>query len=230
VSVFRGWADLLPAGVEVCAVELPGRDTLIKEPPLTSWPVLVRGVREVLTPHLDGPFVLFGHSLGALLAFELARALRTEGALRPRALVVSGHAAPHVRSRTKAIHHLPGPEFLEGLRALRGTPPEVLDNRELMELLTPALRADFFLDYSYRYSEGEPLAVPIRVFGGGEDTEVNPLQLSAWRRHGSAAFGLHMFPGGHFFLHTARPAVLAELAEVVSRAGTEEGHADRVRR
>lgn len=228
VSIFRGWAEHLPSFVDLCSVELPGRDSLVGEPPLTDLSELINRLHDVVTPWLDRPFAFFGHSLGALVGFELTRFLRRLGGALPHILVVSGHAAPHVMNDRKSIHQLPQEEFVSELRRLAGTPPSVLQNSELMELLLPALRADFGLNDTYAYEPEAPLQVPIVAFGGIDDEEVNPENIAAWREHCVNDFRVYMFKGGHFFLNSARLEVLAALSDIltesVKRCSREVGH------
>ncbi len=168
-SLFHGWADRLPPAVEVCPVQLPGRETRFGEPPINRLGPLVGALAEALLPHLDRPFAFFGHSLGALIGFELARRLRRERGLEPVHLFASACAAPQRWGCVRPIHALPDAAFRKELRRLRGTAPAVLDNEELMEILLPALRADFALCETYAYGEDDPLSCPVTAVGGLRD-------------------------------------------------------------
>jgi medium-chain acyl-[acyl-carrier-protein] hydrolase len=174
---------------------------------------LVNRLAQALDPYLAVPFVLFGHSMGGLVSFELARVLRKQHRPTPQALFVSGHRAAHLPDRRPPVHLLPEPEFLAEMHRLQGTPEEVFRNRELMELFMPILRADFSLCETYAYTAETPLDCPITAFGGLEDSEVSHEEMAAWRAHTCARFTLHMFPGNHFFVQTA----LARLLEIVSQ-------------
>ena len=207
-SVFHAWSGALTPRVEVCPVQLPGREHWMKQRPFTSLPELVRSVFDALVPHMDAPFVLFGHSMGALLAFELVRFLRREGAPQPRHIIVSGCRAPHVAEPERITYNLPEPELLEELRTLNGTPAGVLENPELMEILLPILRADFEIVETYEYSPEEPLSCPISVFGGLHDEKVEHRHLEAWREHTTSACSIRMLPGDHFFVRTAQADLL----------------------
>jgi medium-chain acyl-[acyl-carrier-protein] hydrolase len=210
-SVFRGWANGLPGSVEVCPVQIPGRETRFREPAFTRLRPLIEALAESLRPHLDRPFALFGHSLGALVAFELTRHLQREGAPEPAHLFVAGCGAPRARGQEPFLHTLPAAEFWKELRRLGGTPAEVLDNEELMELLLPTLRADFALAETYTYVDGPPLTCPVCALGG-LDEEVDRRDLGAWRELTTGPFRLRMLPGDHFFIQTARPLLLRALA------------------
>lgn len=208
-SVYYSWSNLLPPSVEVCPVQLPGREARLSEPPFTSMPVLVDHLAGALAPHLDVPFAFFGHSLGALVSFELARELRRRSMPAPVRLFVSGCAAPHRFSLSDPIYHLPDAEFIEGLRRLDGTPHAVLESADLMRLLMPVLRADFGLYESYIYTPEEPLDCPVSAYGGSQDHRVGLEKIKDWQDQTRGDFRQRIFPGNHFFLH-ANAALLTQ--------------------
>jgi medium-chain acyl-[acyl-carrier-protein] hydrolase len=212
-SAFLKWQEHLPATVEVCAAQLPGRGPRLAEPAFTSCRTLVLSASEALKPYFEKPFALFGHSMGALISFELAAHLRSEYGIEPAALFVSGCRAPHARGNGHQSYDLPEPEFIEDLRRLGGTPSEVFESEELMRLVLPTLRADFQLSQTYEYSHPEPLGCPIVAWGGLEDREVSREHLEAWRNLTTSAFALHMLPGDHFFLHSSQDILLKTLRE-----------------
>jgi len=218
-AVFREWHALLPPPVEVCAVELPGRGSRLREQPLREFGALVDATLAGVRPALDRPFALFGHSMGALLAFELACRLSAEG-LAPCQLFVSGRPAPHLESLDPPIHMLPEPEFVERLRTLNGTPLEVFRYPELMELMIPILRADLGACESYVHTPRPPLEVPISAFGGMDDREVSGDRLEAWSRYTRARFVALQLPGDHFFLNEppSRERLTRSLSADLSRA------------
>jgi medium-chain acyl-[acyl-carrier-protein] hydrolase len=219
-SIYFQWPDsLLPVGVETCAIQLPGRGTRLIEPPLTNLEPLVQALSHALIPFLDEPFAFFGHSMGALLGFELARHLREHYGLCPMHLFVSGHEAPHLRHSVQAFHEMADLDLIAELRRLNGMPDEVLQNGELMALLLPALRADFTLCETYVYRPGDALDCPISAYGGLQDTEVSREQLAAWREMTNGQFCLRMFPGDHFYVHSQRPLLLQTLAGEIMRSG-----------
>jgi surfactin synthase thioesterase subunit len=212
-SIFRTWPRGLPTDVEVCPVQLPGRGTRLMERPFFQLAPLVQAVAQALFPLLDRPFAFFGHSLGALVSFEVARELRRQYSVYPVRLFVSSGHAPQIPRRGLPIHTLPEREFLEELCRLNGTPTELLAHRELMEIVLPVLRADFALYENYVYAPDSPLNCPIMAFGGSQDRKVSHRDLEAWRDQTSVAFSLRMFPGDHFFLNAAA----APLLQVLSR-------------
>ncbi len=212
-SLFRTWADDLPSEIEVCPIQLPGREGRFKEQAYMSLPLLVQTLGNVLYPYLNMPFAFFGHSMGALFGFELARYLRKQAGPAPVHLFVSSHRAPQLPDPHPPIHHLPDPAFIDALRRLNGTPQEVLANNELMELLLPQLRADFTLIETYQYIVEEPLTCPISAFGGVQDANVRREEIAAWQMQTTHDFSLHMLPGGHFFLHSNRSSLLQALSQ-----------------
>jgi medium-chain acyl-[acyl-carrier-protein] hydrolase len=213
-NIFRAWPDGLPAAVEVCPIQLPGRERRVLEPAFNNLSLLVETVAPALIPYLDKPFAFFGHSMGAAICFELARHLRQTQNVEPIHLFVSGRQAPQLREQgTKTIYDLPEDAFLEELRRLKGTPEEVLQQPELMNFMMPMLRADFELIETYIYSVGPPLDCPITALGGTQDEEVSREDLEAWREQTTAHFSLHMLPGDHFFLHSAASLLLKILSQ-----------------
>jgi medium-chain acyl-[acyl-carrier-protein] hydrolase len=211
--IFRTWCDSLPPSVEVCAIELPGRGKQINLPPFHKIEPLVDAIASIIYPYLDKPFAFFGHSMGSLVSFVLARLLRQKYGILPAHLFVSGRRAPQLPDVDAPIHNLPEAAFIEELRHLNGTPPAVLENAELMELFLPILRADFAVLETYIYTPESPLECPITAFGGLQDSEVSYDELQAWQAQTKANFNLHLFPGDHFFLHSAQPAVIEKLAQ-----------------
>jgi medium-chain acyl-[acyl-carrier-protein] hydrolase len=209
---YRKWPDGLPADVEVCPVQLPGRGNRLREPAYTQLPPLIETLSVALSPYFDVPFAFFGHSMGATIGFELARQLRSARAPEPFHLFVSGRRAPQCPETDPPSYELPEPLFIEELRRLDGTPQEVLEHPELMQFLLPLLRADFQLIQTYAYDPGPPLSCPITAFGGDRDPDAGRDLLEPWREQTTSDFSLQMFPGGHFFLHASGPLLLQSIA------------------
>jgi medium-chain acyl-[acyl-carrier-protein] hydrolase len=169
-------------------------------------------VLNAILPYLDKPFALFGHSMGALVSFELSRQLRTRYGLIPTHLFISGRRAPQIPDNDPPVHTLPEAEFMEELRSLNGIPNVALEIQELMRLLAPIIRADFEMCETYVYADAPRLSCPISAFGGLTDTEISREDVEAWRAQTSASFILRMLPGDHFFLNTAQPLLLQALS------------------
>lgn len=210
---YAHWPERLPEFVEVCAVQLPGRDSRMRERSYTRMKNLAEDAGQALSPFMDRPFVFFGHSLGALIAFELTRFLRREGASVPLKLLLSGRDAPQIVRAEKRTYVLPEAELKEELRRLNGTPKGVLDNAELLRLMLPFIRADFEVNETYAYVEEPPLDRPFTVLGGLGDAETTRESLEAWGLHTNATFRIHMLPGDHFFIQTDEARTL----EIISR-------------
>ena len=211
-SAYYGWASVLPASVELHSIQLPGRANRLTEARLTEIEPVVEELAVALTPLLDKPFVFFGHSLGASIAFEVARSQRRGGLPEPDALVVSGHGAPQVPDDSPQMHNQPDSELVESLRRMNGMATEILDSAELMQLVLPILRADLTISETYVYHAEEPLSCQIFAYGGLQDSYVSRDDLVAWREQTRTDFRLRMFPGDHFYLNVSKPLLLQALA------------------
>lgn len=209
--IYRQWQASLPKSVEVCPVQLPGRGKRIQERPFEHFQPLVEAAAHALRPFFDIPFAFMGHSMGGLISFELARQLRRESNLMPVHLFISGRRGPQVPSRELPTYNLPEQEFMDALRRLEGTPIEVLQQPELMELMLPLLRADFAVCETYAYTVEPPLDCPISVFGGLQDKDVEYQQLDAWAAQSTAPTRVRMLPGDHFFINSQQPLLLRAL-------------------
>jgi medium-chain acyl-[acyl-carrier-protein] hydrolase len=219
-SLYVPWARELTSVAEVCAVQPPGREGRFREQPYDDLTQLMDAAYEALAPYLDVPFALFGHSMGALLAFEFARRIRRAGGPQPLRLLASGHRAPQLPSPHPPIAHLPDAEFITEVRQrYGGVPDEVLAHAELMALLLPCLRADMALIEGHRHTDEAPLDCPVSVYGGLDDAEATETELAAWRTQTSGAFRMERFPGTHFYVRNRRTelllAIRRDLADVV---------------
>lgn len=209
--------------IEVCPVALPGRGRRFSEPPFTRMEPLVEHLATALTPYLDRPYAFYGHSMGALICYELARELRRRGTDLPVHLFVAAQRSPDQIRKEVEIHRLPDQEFLEHLKSYGGIPQEMIYDAELMEVLMPQLRADFAICETYRYDPEPPLTCRITALGGLSDG-INREELQAWEQHTTERFRLHMFPGGHFFLREQEIHLIQLIArqlDVGSRGNTD---------
>jgi medium-chain acyl-[acyl-carrier-protein] hydrolase len=211
--IYGTWSQRLPDWIDVVPVELPGRGGRIAERPVPLAEALVGDVLRQLLPVTTEPYALFGHSLGAMLAFEAARRLEHDHGRAPAHLMVSGFRAPDEPHQPDQDYRLPDGPFRQRLRELSGTPREVLEHEELMDLLVPVLRADFAAVGRWRYQPSAPLSCPLTVFGGRADAEAPPDTLPGWRRQTSADCQVRLLPGHHFFVNDATNELLPVLAD-----------------
>jgi medium-chain acyl-[acyl-carrier-protein] hydrolase len=217
-SLFRSWRTALAPDIEVCPVQLPGREDRWREAPLTDLRALVPSICEGLGNAFDTPFAFFGHSMGAFIAFELARHLRRTHRSGPAIVVVSGARAPQLPDPDPQAHRLPAAELLRELQRFDGIPTELLEHEELTALLLRTLRADLELCETYAYLDEPPLDCAISAYGGQHDEKVPTAQLPPWQAQTTGDFHLRIFPGNHFFfLQEARTAVLQALRDDLSR-------------
>lgn len=210
-SYYRDWPSFFPPSVQLCPVQLPGREGRWGEPAYTRMGELVEALLTGLHPLMGLPFAFFGHSMGAWVAFELARKLRDESEQGPARLFVSAARAPHLPESGPRLSGLSDAKFVEGIKRLEGLPPEAAQSEEFMSLVVPIIRADVELCESYRFEAGAPLDCPISAYGGVTDPRVRGNQLAAWKVHTRNGFRFRLFAGGHFFLSSVKEQVLAEL-------------------
>jgi surfactin synthase thioesterase subunit len=222
---FTRWQDVLDPSIEVCGIQLPGRGARISEERISSMPELLRALAPEFSKFNDLPFVFFGHSVGALIAFELTRYLRLHGMQLPSTLIVSGCQAPRYRSQSRQLHTYDDDAFVDVLRRYAGTPAEVLHSKELMQLLLPAIRADFALAENYRYRYAPSLTSPIHVFAGTEDENKASGQVCGWQEETGSLCEITWFDGGHFFINDSRAAVLKRLDEILAVVAGSRAHA-----
>lgn len=212
-SAFYSWTRHVPAEIELVAIQYPGREDRLGEPAVNRLAPLLEMLLRDVPPHCDRPFAFWGHSMGALLAFELSRAMRSAGLPAPRHLFVSGRQAPQFPEPLPAIPNLPDAAFIVELQQRYGGVPEVIArDAALQALFLPAIRADLELIHTYAYRPGPALEAGISVFGGSED-HVGPAQLEGWREQTSGPFRLYVYPGDHFFITVRAEEILWRVRE-----------------
>nr|WP_254212545.1 alpha/beta fold hydrolase [Burkholderia multivorans] len=217
-SSFSSWAGKLGDGVEIWASQLPNRFDTAQRPLATIDTVIPAMIAALDALHAGDaravPFAFFGHSLGALIAFELARALFAAGKRGPAALAVSGHRAPDRPLRRAPLHDLDDDAFVAQLRALGGIAGSLLDDSRLRPFLLPMLRADLYMSEAYSPLPGLLLAIPLIGFRGESDPLLTADEFDGWTTHTGASCSLHTLPGGHFF----DDAAMRQLQDLLSDA------------
>jgi surfactin synthase thioesterase subunit len=211
-TVFHGWHEHVPSDVEVAAVQLPGRQERLTEPPLKRLDAIVENVIGAMLRQPQAPCILYGHSFGALIGYQVARRLQQAG--RPaHALIVGARRAPQLPAPSPPLHTLPPSLFINELHLRYGTPLAILQNRDLMEIALPPLRADLEALETYVYEDGPPLELPIRTLCGRHDRLVTAQEMIGWREVTRGDFSAEQVDAGHFFMDTHRAWVLAQLAD-----------------
>ncbi len=213
-SMFFPWSKASPPDIHVVSVQMPGREHRIREDCITTLSPVVQTIARVLEPWLDLPYAMFGHSMGASIAFETARELRRGGQPMPVHLGVSGRIAPHLRSRFSPVHTLDDSELIDRIRSAGGMPAHVVSEPELLELVLSVIRADYCIVDDYRYAPEPPLACSISAHYGQDDILANASEVEAWREHTEGSFSSHGHTGDHFFVNEHR----ASIQGIVERA------------
>ncbi|GHB07927.1 thioesterase II family protein [Streptomyces termitum] len=212
----------LAGRLDVLAVQYPGRQDRRRERPFDSVDALAGALAEEVRPLTGGAYALFGHSMGAVVAYETLRRLLRDGLPAPRRLYVSGRGAPAPRPHVNDVLTTDA-EVLAAVRALGGTVPDVLDDPELREMVMPALRADYGALGAYRWSGGAPLPVPVTALVGDRDPVVDTAASAGWRAHTTGGFDLRVFPGGHFYLDAHAAGVADLVVEGLAATGLPAG-------
>jgi medium-chain acyl-[acyl-carrier-protein] hydrolase len=210
-SFYKSWADFAPPGIEICAIQLPGRENRFFENLIDNMDVVSLSLVKGIIPLLDQPFVFFGHSMGALLSFELAHKLNILGFSTPLHLFVSGRQAPNIPVTPPYRHTMSDVELIKELSNFNGTPEAILSEPDLLNIFMPILRADFSIVETYTYRHTDALDCPITAFGGLHDTTVPIDQLSFWKEITRGPFRIKPFPGNHFYLKDFSSAILKEI-------------------
>ena len=216
-SAYRGWSDSIGLTAEVVLLQLPGRESRFREPLLSQMREATGEYCQVIASY-DRPYILFGNSLGGLIAFEIAHEMERRCGRGPIHLLVASASAPHVPRRLPPIHALSDREFVQNLNdRYQCLPQQILDDPEYLAALIPALRADLKIFETYQYRKREALSCPISVFGGRKDGSMHEEDLNSWGEHTSSDFQLKMFDAGHIFLQSHKPGLIGHLRSAIAK-------------
>jgi surfactin synthase thioesterase subunit len=207
-SFFRSWGTWMRPEIAVRRVLLPGREWRLEERPFRHIADLLDPLCDALESHLAQPYAFFGHSMGAVVAYEVARRFSATGTRGPACLIVSGRGAPGLTGNHRRLSALPDDAFVSEVGRLNGIPPEVLSEPQLLSMLLPTLRADYELAETYQPLPGSPLGCPVVAYMSTSDTEVQYTEMLAWRKVTTSEFSIRVFRGDHFYLKGGRPDVL----------------------
>ncbi|WP_444997358.1 thioesterase II family protein [Aliikangiella sp. IMCC44359] len=216
-AIYRNWAKHIEMA-EVLCVQPPGRGERIGEPVIGSIEKVVEQLVDVLKNLDDKPFIFFGHSNGALISFEVAREMRRQSLRLPEHMILSAKRAPQLIKNQKISYNLPEEEFIEKVRNMKGTPEEVLNNKEIMQILLPLLRADFQISETYKFKDEEPLNIPFTLLGGVHDENIPEADVGAWEDNSAKDSIFIKINGGHFFIHSHETQVIAHVKDVLKRS------------
>lgn len=214
-AFFYPWKTPHLPEIEVCPVVLPGREMRLGEEPYTRVEQVIEPLFSALLPLTGKPFALFGHSVGAVIAYELARRFTSSYVPAPLCLFVSGRRAPRLPARRQPFFGLPDHEFLATVSRMNGMRSELLEYPEVLQLFLPSLRADFEINDTYAFLPGPRLSCPVFAFVGDRDGEVYPTEMSDWAEVTSNQFMLRVFPGDHFYHKDAPPALLSAIRQSI---------------
>ena len=221
-GLYVPWRARLAPQIEICAARLPGREMRYRERPIACMEQLVSELIDAMLPLLDRPYALFGHSLGASVAYEVAKSLIEKGLALPKHLFVSARRVPHRQLERPPIASLSDREFLEVLRGLGGTPSQVLDDCEILRAFLPSLRVDFTIADRYTGKSLEPIPIPITGLCGDADSEANLADMAEWADYSFRSFESKCFQGDHFYLKPQQDAVLAQIKLALSTSGSSD--------
>lgn len=196
--------------MDFLGVQLPGRENRFNEELITHLPTLLNNIITEIKPLINKPYVLFGHSMGGLIAFELAKLIREQALPLPEHLYISAFRAPNMPNFNRAMHNLSDEDFVSELSTYGGLPSEIISNTELLDFFLPILRADFLLTEFYEYKESQPLSIPITTFSGKNDCIVKSGNMSDWRYQTNKSFRHIEYDGDHFFVNNHMESIINE--------------------
>ena len=217
-ATFTPWVKQLAGNTELIAIQAPGRAARLFETPYNDMDLLVDELLTLIPSLLDKPVIFYGHSLGSRVAFELMTRLKARGMPLPVHFIASGSRGPQTKAKDNITYHLPDDAFMEELVNLNGTPKAVLENKELMELCLPLLRADFQIAETYQYTSEITFDCPVTVLGGEQDSKITFEQLQGWQEFFAVPADVQMLPGDHFFIDSQPELVTKKVNEIIQQA------------
>lgn len=201
-AIYNRWKPYLNDDIRLTPVELAGRGKRFKEPFCDSLEEMADDVCKIIKVGMDSPYALFGHSMGGALVYELACRIKREQGKEPIHIFISGRRPPHIINSGKLLHELPFDDFKEEILKLGGTPKELFENKELMNIFLPILRADYRIIENYKYKQDKiVMSCGLTVLAGEKDDESDPKYMIEWKKYTKSQFSFYIFNGGHFFLH-----------------------------
>lgn len=215
-SAYRNWKNYLPDYVGIYPIQIPGRENRITEEAITDMPELVNKVVDSMSPYLDVKYLVFGHSLGAKISYEVCNRLRKLQESMLCHLIVSGSRAPHI-PEPEPLHNLKDIDFIEAMKRYSGMSKEFLENKELLKLFLPIFRADFTLDETYKFTRYEKFSFPITALYGDKDHDSELDSVEAWSEYTNEYFNKKMFHGEHFFIKTSEKEVVSYIKDIILR-------------
>ena len=217
-QMYRAWVDHLPKRMDLYSILLPGRERRTHEPLMTECHEIVEAMIPELLPLLDKPYVFFGYSMGALVAWALAKKIQNIGYVLPRHLFIAASRAPCMRKGEEKLYDLPSEQFIVKLTALGGIPEEILANHEIMDMYLPLLRADLTVADTYTpQDDEEQIDCPIDAFGGIGDMAITSKEIEGWKSHTRSSFHNKYFPDGHFFILHHFKEIIGEITNRLTK-------------
>ncbi len=214
---YKFLVDALPDNVEVCPVEFPGRGARMTEALIDDIELVVNDLKKSFENFKDVPFAFLGHSMGALVSYELSLKLKKDNLQMPYKLYLSAHRGPQLARCGKIMHTLNSEDFLDELVAMNGIAKELLEHKELLDLMLPIIRNDYKLCETYKYSNNVKLDIPFHVFGGDLDKDINHESLTAWEQLTEHSFDLDIIHGDHFFIIKEKETFLERFIPLIEK-------------
>lgn len=215
-GIYYQWAKDFPSNIEVCCVNLAGREKRFLEKAESNFSNLISDLYRAILPYTNKPFAFFGHSMGALISYELAILFRKNSNILPSCLFLSARSAPHIKHNQEHIHNLPDDLFVERLhKRYNGIPSVIMSEKDLLNLFLPTLRADIKMVELHEHKEKEALSCPIVAFCGSEDNIATKENVSSWKDYTLSNFDIEIIEGDHFFINTSKSIIINKIISTI---------------